>query len=933
MTLPAQPVIALNDCGCCEGIAVETPTAIENRPGLSAIAYRVGTQAQFKASMIAQLSGSGLPELRKLRTRDDDDFTIALLDSWALLCDVLTFYQERIANESYLLTATERGSIINLARLIGYQLRPGVAASTYLAFTLETGAGAPVSVTVDTRAKVQSIPGPGEKPQTFETVEAIEGRGEWNEIRPRLTKLIPPGDKDKHTYLQGVTTQLKPGDPLLIVGAERAANVKNDNWEICRVSAVEPDANNNRTLVRWSEALSGRVPKVAAPKDGPKVFALRTRASIFGYNAPLWKQLPVALRVGEVNPDPATKGSQPFLPGAYADPSKWADARFAAGTKVINLDSVYKQIVLDSWIVLVKPDSYPDEVPTGTTPFPQYAELYQVKKVGEEAKAAFNLSAKTTHLEISGENIVKFAPRDTTVDAESEELPLAETPNTDPVWKDTIELDSLITSLAPGRRIIVTGRRKRVRVMDNIRNLLLVPVDNLKPSRSLSPGNELIVLGLPQDPAPGSTKNRWRLMDQDGLEGYVDASEKQDIELVASNEKDEKVSEAATIKKTDSADLTHSRLSLAANLSNVFDLATVTINANVALATHGETVADEVLGSGDAGQSYQRFALRNSPLTYTSPDTPSGGESTLEVRVNDLKWQEVPTLFGRGPRERIYITQSDDDHKTTLEFGDGVTGARPPMGRENVKATYRKGIGLEGLVKAGQLSLLMTRPLGLKGVINPVAATGAQDPQSLSDARTNSPLTVLTLDRIVSLTDYEDFARSFSGIAKAQAVWTWNQHTRGVFLTVAGIAGAEVDQKLHDTLLSAILKSAGPYAPVTIRSFQSKTFKVEADLKIDPARTKENVLAAVEGALRANFSFAARSFGQPVTLSEVVFAMKNVEGVVAVDVNKLFRSGDLEARNDVLPAASPSSGDDSDNANPAELLTLDRAPLVLGDMP
>ena len=44
----------------------------------------------------------------RLRTRDDDDFTIALLDAWATVADVLTFYQERIANESYLRTATER---------------------------------------------------------------------------------------------------------------------------------------------------------------------------------------------------------------------------------------------------------------------------------------------------------------------------------------------------------------------------------------------------------------------------------------------------------------------------------------------------------------------------------------------------------------------------------------------------------------------------------------------------------------------------------------------------------------------------------------------------------------------------------------------------------------------------------------------------------
>src|SRR5262249_17972748 len=165
------------------------------------------------------------------------------------------------------------------------------------------------------------------------------------------------------------------------------------------------------------------------------------------------------------------------------------------------------------------------------------------------------------------------------------------------------------------------------------------------------------------------------------------------------------------------------------------------------------------------GQPYQHFALRQAPFTYTPADTASGGASTLEVRVNELTWSEAPTLFGRGPRDRIYITHIDDDGTTTVQFGDGHTGARLAMGRENVKATYRKGIGLTGIVKGGQLTLLLTRPLGVKSVTNPAPSAGAQDPQSLENARSNGPVTVLTLDRIVSLQDYQDFARNFSGIA------------------------------------------------------------------------------------------------------------------------------------------------------------------------
>ena len=55
-TNPAQG--GLDDRGCCEGLARETPATIDNRPGLSDIAYRAGTHATFKRTMLARLSAS-----------------------------------------------------------------------------------------------------------------------------------------------------------------------------------------------------------------------------------------------------------------------------------------------------------------------------------------------------------------------------------------------------------------------------------------------------------------------------------------------------------------------------------------------------------------------------------------------------------------------------------------------------------------------------------------------------------------------------------------------------------------------------------------------------------------------------------------------------------------------------------------------------------
>jgi len=159
MNNPLDPTLRdLNACGCCSGISPQTPVANEPRPGLDAIPFRAGTHAQFKASMLAGLTDLSRPALARLRTRDDGDFSIALIDGWAMIADVLCFYNERLANESFLRTATERRSLLELARQIAYELKPGVAASTWLVFTVDDSRGSPGYANVEAGTKVQSLP-------------------------------------------------------------------------------------------------------------------------------------------------------------------------------------------------------------------------------------------------------------------------------------------------------------------------------------------------------------------------------------------------------------------------------------------------------------------------------------------------------------------------------------------------------------------------------------------------------------------------------------------------------------------------------------------------------------------------------------------------------------------------------------------------------
>jgi predicted phage baseplate assembly protein len=899
-----------DDCGCCAGITPETPALITNRPGLTAIAYRVGTHNQFMESMLAALSNSNWPQLRALTTRSDDDFSIALLDAFATMADVITFYQERIANESYLRTATQRESLLELARLIGYELRPGVAASAYLAFTLDPAyfstPGAPDNITIPTGVKVQSVPGPNQMPQTFETVEDIDARPEWSAIRPRLTQPQLILSSMGSVIAKGTSTNLNPGDKLLIVdvsGPElrtvRAVSVDNQSqttqidfskpslspahleqlgWpsgsvsdfankielsdqvvqEILNETWDQKDLTTIAAIQGWDLdeltqlIIAHNSTSVDAP-DPEGVFAFRKLAAIFGYNAPEYDSLPSNWRNATIEYVATSASTElPVFHNPPAYPNSWEGKTVGddSGTNenFVYLDSTYSAIIKNSWIALVSPTAH---------------QPFQVEKNLEVTRFDYAISGKISQITIDvsaaylKHSLGDFSIRGTGVLVQSEKLPLADVPILDPVDGDTIVLDSAYLSLKPQMKVMLTGE----------------PINaNGKPS--------------------GITTSEMKTLKKVILQAGF------------------------TIITVDSP------------LAYSYVRDTVTINANVASATHGETV-QETVGSGDVSQPYQEFVLKQLPLTYVSAATSTGAESTFQLLVNgyDRSWYEVPTLSASGPKDHVFITRIADDQTVTVEFGDGVTGARLPSGKNNLQATYRKGIGLAGQVKAGQLSVLQTRPLGVKGVINPKDATGAMDPESIDDARLNAPITVLTLGRAVSLEDYEDFARGFAGVAKALATWTWDGQTRRVFLTVAGAEGATIDSSsdTYEKLLEALKQAGDPFVDLLVKSYRPAYFKVAGNFIVDPNFESQTVSAALELALRSKFSFDVRSFGQPVALSEVIAVMQSVPGIIAVDLKEFYRSDKTPAMNDCLFAEMPVLTDST--PAPAELLTLDPAPL------
>jgi len=562
---------------------------------------------------------------------------------------------------------------------------------------------------------------------------------------------------------------------------------------------------------------------------------------------------------------------------------------------VVFLDNSYPQIQPSGWIVLERPDSNLKETPL------VIARAMAVKDI---SRAAYGSTGKSTRVELSspwlqfgGQHPDTFAVvRGTAVYAQCEELALAEMPIEKPVCEATIELAAVYDGLQPGRWLIFSGERTNVGKLDD-KGEVSVPVPGV-------PVAELVMLadvdqGTLQREAKGSTK------------------EKPKLEIVP-------------------GERTHTTLTLATPLAYCYKRDTLTIYGNVARATHGQT-RSEVLGSGNASKALQSFTLKQPPLTWISAPTPSGIDSTLNVRVNDVRWHLAGSLAEMGPADRSYILRTDDGGQTTVVFGNGGRGARLPTGAENVRAVYRSGIGRAGNVKAGQISQLATRPLGVKDVINPLPATGGADPESRDQARGNAPLALLALDRLISDQDYEDFTRTFAGVGKASAVRLSNGRVQLVHVTIAGEDDIPIgtDSDLLKNLETALRQFGDPRQPLRIEGRRRTFLVVQAEVKLLPDYLWEAVEPKVRAAMLDAFGFARRDLGQDALLSEVYATIQGVLGVDLVDVS-LFARKDPEDVSSGLDKGKPlveglpaprlqahlAQVDDKGKIQPAQLLYL-----------
>jgi Baseplate J-like protein len=751
----------MNDAPICPCDGFTHPEVLFNPPGREAIDYRVGDFITFRRALLQSLARE--TELTQWRPGAQQDLALQLVEWWAYLADILTFYNERIANESYLGTADLPESVQGLIQILGYRPRPGIGASGVVAALIN----APKPFTLPPGFQIQSKPGPGKQPQIFELDVATPIQApDAIAANPTANPLLLEGNQ---LLLRGKVNTVNMGDELLLVQKNWPGIASEIAVVTVQAIAAAPNSQGQPNT---------RVTLTSVPSELASAKAADYRLLKSSQFAQVWQ----------------------FPTGSTT----------VVGNGQIHLSTLVRQIRVNDPILLRRSSTQMKAIQvTQYKEIVWYANPKNNNPTSRVDPPDIPIPIPHTQLEFTA-----------TLAGDWDSPTARATVLVYYNWQDVgqlIETPALAFSLADPR---------------------VVPASPI----AFPLGHNQIPILLEDD-------------NNQGLAAQVTAGSPPPI-----------------LRLTN---LAETNLDLKAPLQVLLNLLPV---------SRGQTVPNEVLGSGDASFAGQEFTLSKSPLTYLlDPESRSGKDykSTLRIWVNDIEWREVPSFYGQPADDRIFVTREDVEQKTHVLFGDGVNGARLPTGSNNVVATYRYGSGREA-PEAGTLTVIAKPYPNLKAIRNPVAVGGGADPDPPEQIRRYAPRSVLTFDRAVSGDDYETIAAQAPGVDRARAYWTWDtpEQRSLVVIYVGDDASAVTAAK------TALRNAADPNRPIVVKRAIAIPIRLQLSVEIDSTFAPEPVLAKVQTVLldadRGLFGLQNTRIGQSIYQSQIYAACLSVPGVVAV---------------------------------------------------
>lgn len=928
------------------------PTAA-NRPYLARIDYARDDLASLRDRLLARLP-QALPGWNPALAHGGADHGVLFIDLFAHMAAILLAYADHRANESYLRTATLTRSLIDLAQLVDYRLGNGASASALQAFFAAAGKSGQLAAGFRLEA-----PAADAAALVFETATALEVDHTRNRMRlsgynrsSRLLRLRADAGavQDAGALLDAAYPGLKAGVPLVLDSGAAlralALAAVTEAEGATRLAWAPGAAGQDADCLLADLTLRGRPQETARLAAAARADEITlgqnllpvADAAIFAIGAAILVdcaglQLPAVVLANQPLAGQPPAGTL-ILSRGFSTSLRRSATRVLAGTAC----GVLYDNVRAGAAVLRREAFYPHTPRPGDT-------LLVVDAIGiEMATVAYVSGEAITLAQPIGRGLRAAAPPSgfsspairyycvaaadpATRQSGLRPVLLGELSGVYSGADTVLALDKSVDAFARDAVVALgdgaTFSAHRVRRADSIDGRTSITLAGRAPAS----------LRVALLTVYGAFEHAMHVAGYDHADGVLAAGASQlDIDgaprglcagldlLVA----DHAHAEGARITQVQALD-GRTRIALARPLEFGYALGDAEVYGNVAAITHGAGEGDEILGGGDPAAAPQRFTLRRSPLSWiAAPMAPRGVAPALEVMVGGERWFRVETLADSGPQDRHLVVEIDDCARATVVFGDGINGAAPPSGRNNIVARYRSGVG--GAANLAALAIkTMPRPAPfLQGSVNPAAASGGADAETPAQARSQVRLRVRTLERAVALADYADLALTCAGVGKARAAVEREGGGAGARRVIVVTCAAAGGNRLSTPQKEALLAYLGARSPepgrLRIRDYRAWPLRLALTVYVLPsfqqAPVQRALLAAFGNGTGGFFHFDRRALGAAVALSDVYALAETIGGVDHVLATRFHAEGDAMRVADriELPADGLATGGDGADA-------------------
>jgi hypothetical protein len=761
---------------------------------------------------------------------DPNDFGLAIIEAFAYMGDMLGYYIDRVANESYLLTATQRDSLLNLASMYGYTPSNYVSASVPLTMTNNAGyrgslGGAILETgTIDsvTKAGYAKIIVPNDHP--FEVNDKVI----VGEIPSSLDTTLGGEPITFYTSVYNGTYNVKyvgydtyGSNVIWYRPASAIGSIVSGSGLF---TVTMPAGSVSTSFVEFSPAVGQKVVISGSTSTGdgyngiwsvdtvtdststtPASFTVNTTAAAaeinfandsgtdFTYSYDYAKDIVVGQKVGisGVRSASNNSGGVPTLTHfnfasatVTAAKSKNATINVVSGSGSAVTFNSSKAFEVNDIVSIYGISSTPNN--NDASPGVEYNVANVVISAVTVVEAGITVVTPDTlginqvkftsasHLFEVGDYVTISGVVPTVYNMEEVRI-ISTTTNTFTVnasWTEAFESGPSSAAKATMYRFTAPGTSSESATSSGVavcKQFTVAQGANTNPGAFVAGGTPLV------SPLTGGTATVTSaeiyyadlpVVVLNGTAGYV------------LNEGSTTVPEGSQVVADIQAESGTQRVVF----STQSDLVLAYRSTDTVYAFHGEDISfrAENAAVGLSDIAGKLLGLSNGTANQEFPlDEDNVPVGSIQIFVKESgtwnEWTQVEHLQDYGPTDNVFQVSVSGTGVVNVNFGEGVSGRIPPQDSE-IKTVYIAGGGTIGNVGVGTLTKWDYIPLDEEEiranvtVTNYLPATGGSDPETDNSIRYNAPRALRTLNRAVTLEDFSNLSLTVGGVGKANAV-------------------------------------------------------------------------------------------------------------------------------------------------------------------